>query len=132
MSEESVEAVRAAVAATRTGGREVAMALMHPEVEFTSRITSVEGTAYRGLEGAGRYYDDMADAFAEWHNDITRIEAVAEDAVLAEVVFRGTSRSGAPVELPSVVVFRVADGKIRRIDAHPDRKAALASLEPSG
>lgn len=128
--EANVEIVRKALASNRSGPAEetveVAIALCDPGIEFTSRVTAVEGATYRGHEGARRYFRDMADAWQEWRNEPEETAEVAPDAVLAEFTFTGIGRgSGVKVELGSAGVFVLSEGRICAIHVHPTRREAL-------
>lgn len=50
---------------------------------------------------------------------------VGPNTVLTESVFRGTGRSGVDVELRSVVVWTLSEGRIIRMHAYPNREEAL-------
>ena len=130
MSEENVEIVRRAIVANRSGPPqetlEVVLSLSAPEVEFTSRVTAVEGGDYVGHEGVRRYHDDMVDAFRAWRNDPDEIVAVSPDAVLVDNVFHGTGKdSGMEVELRSAIVFVLSEGKVVRCLSYSTRAEAL-------
>ncbi len=130
MSQENVEIVLRAMRANRSGGLDDAMELFaeglaDPDFEFVSRISSIEGSTYRGREGFRRYLKDMEDAFQEWRNDVNEITAVAPDSVLVDVTFRGTGQSGVAVELQSVLVWVFSGTRIVRLVAYPTRAQAL-------
>jgi ketosteroid isomerase-like protein len=129
MSEENVEIVRRALEANRSGPPdatvEVVKELAHPDFEFTSRLSSIEGSTYRGPDGLRRYFEDMADAFQEWRNDVNEMTEVGPDTVLADITFHATGHSGVAVELQSFVACVLSSGKIVRIHAYPSRREAL-------
>jgi ketosteroid isomerase-like protein len=129
MSEENLEVVRRALDANRSGSLddtvEEAVALSDPDIEFRSRLTSVEGTTYRGLDGIRAYFADMADAWREWHNEPDTITEVSSAAVLVDTTFRATAKSGVDVSLHNAVVFVLSDGRIVGIHAYPSRQEAL-------
>ena len=133
--QENVRIALGAVEANRSGRPEetveAAVALAHPELRFTSRLSSLEGSSYRGHDGARRYFQDMTDAFAEWRNEAKNAVVVGQDAVVLDVVFRATSRSGVDVELPSAAVFVLSDGAIIEMHVYETRREALeaAGLE---
>ena len=124
-----MEIVRRAVEANRSGPRdatvEIGVELAHPDFEFTSRLTSVEGATYRGHDGVRSYFEDMADAWQEWRNEADEVTEVAPNAIFTENTLRATGRSGVDVELRSAVVFVLSGGKILKIHSHPSRQEAL-------
>jgi ketosteroid isomerase-like protein len=129
MPQENVEILRRAISATRSGPPEetvdVAVALTDPEIVFESRLVSVEGATYRGHDGVRRYFADMADAFREWRNEVDEIADVAPNAVVMDITFRATARSGVQVELSSSVVSVFAGGAVTEIHAYATRQEAL-------
>ncbi len=129
MSQENMEIVLRAFDANRSGPPdatvEAAVALANPRIEFRSRLTSVEGSTYRGHDGVRRYFADMADAWQEWRNEVIEIREVSPDAVLSELTFRGTGRSGVDVELRSAIVWVFAEGKVLQMHAYPTPEGAL-------
>ena len=130
MPGDSVEIVRRLFAANRSGPpeetREIVLSLTDPAVEFRSRVMAVEGAEYRGDEGIGRYFADLADAFREWRNEPSTIEEVSPDTVLVESTFHGVGRdSGMEVELRSVIAFVLSDGRVVRCLACSTREEAL-------
>jgi hypothetical protein len=130
-SERNVGVVRRITAANRSGPQEetveVAVALTDPASESVSRVTSIEGSTYKGHAGVRGYFADMADAFKEWRNDLGAVEEVEPGVVLADLTFRGTGNSGVEVELESSVIFVISSGRVRRIHAAPSRAEALAA-----
>jgi hypothetical protein len=133
MESADIELVRRAVALNRSGPAEEtlepALAMAHPDWVFVSRFTSVEGGAYRGHEGARRYYADCADAFEEWSNRVVAIEELAPGLIYAEVDFRGRARSGVDIGLPGHALFRLSDGQVTGIHIYGSREEALAAAE---
>jgi hypothetical protein len=128
-----VELVRHAVALNRSGlpeeTLEPALAMTHPDWVFVSRFSSVEGDAYRGREGARRYYADCADAFEEWRNELIATEVISAGLIYAEMVFHGRARSGVDIELPGFGLFRIRDGLVVGIHVYGSREEALAAAE---
>ena len=132
MSEENVELVRKAFAANRSGPPEetveVALRLAHPDAEFVSRLNSVEGSTYRGTDAFRQYYADLADAFSEWTNAVAAIEDLGSDTVLSDATFHGTSHSGVDVELRTIGIWKIRDGKVVSLHAYESREEALAAV----
>jgi ketosteroid isomerase-like protein len=132
VSESNVEIVRRLYAANRLGPPEetidVTLALSTPDFEFRSRVAAVEGRDYHGHEGGRRYFEDMAEAWREWHNEPEEMVEVSPDAVLVDSTFYGVGRdSGMPVQLRSSIVFVLSEGKITRALSYATREEALAA-----
>jgi ketosteroid isomerase-like protein len=128
MSQENVEIVRRVFEEFNRRGPPddtVLEELADPSIEFTSRLTSVEGSTYRGLDGLRRYYEDLADAFQEWRNDMNEMTDVGQNTVLVDATFRATGKSGVAVELQSFIAWVLSDGKVARVYAYPSRREAL-------
>ncbi|HEV3375649.1 MAG TPA: nuclear transport factor 2 family protein [Thermoleophilaceae bacterium] len=89
---------------------------------------SAEPDVYRGHAGAQRYLDAF-DGFIE---DVRfePLEFLPEgEHVIVDMLLKGRgASSGIAVELRSAVVHTVEDGKVKRMDPHPDVEAARASL----
>ena len=132
MSQENVKIVRRAVEANRSGPPvdtvEVAVELFHPEGEFVSHVSSVEGGAYRGKDGARAYYADLTDVWQEWRNELREVTEVGPDTIITENVFCGTARSGVSVERPSTLTWTLLDGKVVRLHSYPSREEALEAV----
>jgi ketosteroid isomerase-like protein len=129
MSEENVEIVRRACDANRSGPPdatvEAALMLADPSIEFRSRLSSVEGSTYRGHDGVRRYFADMADAWQEWRNEVSEIGEVGQDAVMTDVTFRATGKSGVEVALRSAIVWVLSEGRVLQMHAYPTPSEAL-------
>jgi hypothetical protein len=131
------EIVRRLVGANRSGPasetREVALTIVDPDGEFRSRINAVEGGVYPGHNGVHRYYDDMAGAFREWHNEIEELTDIGPHAVLGEITFHGVGNdSGMEVELTSAALFVFSGSRVTRLLIFPTREEALAEAERLG
>jgi ketosteroid isomerase-like protein len=93
---------------------------------------SAEPDVYEGHAGVRRYME----AFDGLLEDV-RFEAlefhVEGEQVIVDLVLKGRgAASGIAVEQPSAVVTWIADGKVTRMDPHPDVEAARAALRHAG
>lgn len=103
-------------------------ALFHPAVEFHSRLTGVEGRAYRGHEGLDRYRADMLEAFDDWGPEGVAAERLADGRVLVTGGFRVRGReSGAPALMQHASVWELEDGLVRRVETFGSEQQARAS-----
>jgi hypothetical protein len=101
--------------------------LFHPEIEFSSRLSSIEGASYRGYDGIRRYHADMSDAWREWRMEPEAMEDLGSDRVHAQVRMRAVAQGGVPVDLRSWMIIEIADQKVRRMDVYGSREEALAA-----
>jgi ketosteroid isomerase-like protein len=93
---------------------------------------SAEPDVYEGHAGVRRYMDGF-----EGHIDDVRFEVrevlLEGDWVIVDMLVKGRgAASGIPVQQPSAVVHTIVDGKVARMDVHPDVEAARASLRQVG
>jgi ketosteroid isomerase-like protein len=136
MENENVKIVRQAYEANRSGPPaetvDRALVLAHPDCEFISRLTSVEGATYRGHEGVRAYFEDLADAFREWRNEVDQITEVGPQVVMTEGICRATGKSGVEVELRTAMVWELSDGKVIALHAYPTRQEALEAAGLAG
>jgi ketosteroid isomerase-like protein len=133
MSRETVEVVRRAIEASRSGdpdaNSEVVVALSDPRFEFKSVLNAVEGATYRGHHGIRRYFHDMADAWQEWRNEADEVLDIEPDTVFADIHFRAIGQdSGVAVEARTAVVFVLSQGKLLSIHSYPTRAEALEAV----
>jgi ketosteroid isomerase-like protein len=129
MNDSSVEVVRRLFELYGTGGVDAALEVLDERLVIViPPEMSAEPDSYHGHEGALRYFegfDGMLEAI--------RYEALdlmpEGEHVLARVRLAGRGvSSGLEVELESVVVHTVADGKITRIEPFVDLESARESL----
>jgi ketosteroid isomerase-like protein len=129
MSETSVEIVRRLFELFDGDGLESALDLLADD--FVAEVPgsmSAEPDVYEGREGVRRYFA----AFDGFIDDV-RFEPLelvpVNDAVVVRLRLsgRGTA-SGIAVEQHAAVVARVRDGKVTRLDPHPDIESALQAL----
>jgi ketosteroid isomerase-like protein len=125
MSQENVEIVRRAFAASLRDGLEGLMPYLDPEIEWTTTGAFLEAATYRGHAGVRRYLGSMEEEFEDLSNQPEQlIDAGDQVFVRSRVSGRG-KRSGAPVELVMHSVSWVRDSKIVRIRNYLTRAEAL-------
>jgi ketosteroid isomerase-like protein len=115
VSQENVEVARRCLDGWNRGDFDAWARSAHAEIEFCSGITlgaEGDGTAFRGLEGLRRYWD-------EWHSLWDLRVTISETRDLGNTVLavgalkaRGVA-SGAEIESPVAYLF-VFDGGLRR------------------
>src|SRR4051794_4250083 len=115
MSQENVEIVSRMVAEFNSDDPRQALIRFHPEIEFTSTASALDGAAYVGLDGMGRYAADLEDAFEDWHSEDNRFIDVDEDRVVwLHRVVGHAKASRFPVDQPIGIVWTLRDGRIWR------------------
>jgi ketosteroid isomerase-like protein len=93
---------------------------------------SAEPDVYEGHAGALRYLRGFAGSIDDVRFELLEVFEEGE-YVIAQLRLTGRgATSGIEVELPTVVVNRIEDGKVERMDAYPDLDAAYAALRPDG
>jgi uncharacterized protein len=126
MSQENVELVRSAYAAFNRGDFDAVARFFHPEVEWHPYLGVVEGNLYRGRDAILKMWMGLEESFG----GSLRIELLEVldrgEQVVAVIEARGMgSGSGAEVRQRWAQLARVRDGLVVRVEAYPDREAAL-------
>jgi ketosteroid isomerase-like protein len=93
---------------------------------------SAEPDVYEGHAGVRRYMDGF-----QGHLDDVRFEVLEllleGERVIVDMLVKGRGAvSGIEVQQASAVVHTIVDGKVARMDVHPDVEAARASLREVG
>jgi len=100
----------------------------HPDVEYESMLTRVEGGApYAGHGGMRSYWDDLVGGVERSEFRVDTLEWI-DDVLVATGQVTGKGRvSGAPFDYDCVQVSRYRDGLICWAATHTTRDAALAA-----
>ena len=127
---ENVEVARRLIELNRSddleAGIEAVLSLADPNCEWTSLLAALEPGRYRGHHGLRSYFNDLADSWEEWRNEVEELVQVGEDTVVATVRFQGVGRSsGVAVETRFGLVLVLSDRKLLRGRAYPSREEAL-------
>jgi ketosteroid isomerase-like protein len=99
---------------------DAAVAYCDPEVEFLS-VLAVSGRRYVGHDGIRQYFDDVAQAWAEWRVEVHRTAAAPDGrvAIVMTMHVRG-KESGASWSEQTGHVWTLRDGKLRRNEPYRD------------
>ena len=107
--------------------------LLHDEAEFRSKLASIDEVLYTGKQGVAEYMTDIDTYFDEWRLEDTEYRAAGDDGVLLFYRVRGTGKgSGAPVDTPLAMYWRMRDGLAWRGEVFLDRELALAAAGLGG
>jgi ketosteroid isomerase-like protein len=130
MSEPNVEVVRRLFELYGSGGMEAALEVMDEEIVIVIPPNmSAEPDSYHGHEGARRYFAGFAGMIEDVRYEALELIPEGEHVLVrARLGGRGAS-SGLQVDLESVVVHTVEDGKVTRIEPYTDLESAREALD---
>jgi ketosteroid isomerase-like protein len=118
--------------AINRGDLATAVTFCHPEIEFLS-VLAVSGRAYVGHDGIRQYFEDVAQAWAEWRVEVHRTAAAPDGrvAIIMTMHVRG-KESGARLSEQTGHVWTLRDGKLRRNELcrEPDDALREVGIEP--
>jgi ketosteroid isomerase-like protein len=127
MSQENVELVRRAYDAWNRRDFDAVIALIDPEIEWTTigrpRFIGTEVT-YHGHEGVREFWRLLIEPWTEFHIEVEGTRA-AGDLVVAFVRFHGKAREGPELEAPFVHLLNIRQSKAVRFRAFDNRAEAL-------
>lgn len=129
MSEPNVEVVRRLFELYGSGGMEAALEVLDEEIVIVIPPNmSAEPDSYHGHEGARRYFAGFEGMIEDVRYEA--LELIPEgEYVLARARLGGRgASSGLEVDLESVVVHTVEDGKVTRIEPYTDLESARQAL----
>jgi ketosteroid isomerase-like protein len=126
---ENVEVVRRLFELYASGGVEAALQVMDEQLVIViPPELSAEPDTYEGHEGARRYFAGFAGMLENVTYEAFELTPEGEHVLVhARLGGRGVS-SGLEVQLETVVVHTVVDGKITRIVPYADLESARRSL----
>lgn len=112
MSEENVEIVRRVYEAFNERDVDEAVELVSPGFSFQSEFDVLSGRRYQGRAGFRKYFQDIADAWAEFDVELDEIETFG-DAVIVAYRERAIGRgSGLEVNAHGYELWRVQHGQV--------------------
>lgn len=129
MSQENVGVVRDLLEAYNRADFEAIAERCDEDFEFTSVMSAVEETSYRGKDTWERYWHDMHQTWEDWRlEDLQFFDGGGDRvAVLMRLVGRGKT-SGVPVDRKIGIAYRVRDGMMWRARSYLDPREALEAV----
>lgn len=128
MSQENVEIVRRALDAfSRRDLNVLKEEFCEEDFEFVSFFTAIDSEAtYRGPNAWGDYAGVMDEMWSSWRlEDISLLDA-GECEVVCEMRLVGQGKlSGASVDRPIGLLYRLRNGRLWRVQSYADPAAAL-------
>jgi ketosteroid isomerase-like protein len=115
--------------------RGVFMEFAEPEFEVVMvgpEYTSARAE-YNGLDGFVEAWRDWTSPFDRYEIEVEEMIDAGEHVVTLVAMTGRTRTGGAEITAPAAAVWRVLDGRVRRVEFHLDRDAALraAGIDPS-
>jgi ketosteroid isomerase-like protein len=103
--------------------------LMHPEFEFRSALTPVEGTeVHRGIEGFAALMEEFGSIWNDLQWTVESFRSTGEGAAIVQLRVRGVAAgSGIPLDQAVTQVWRMRDGMMFRGASFTDPAEALAA-----
>jgi ketosteroid isomerase-like protein len=132
MSRENVEVVRAAHAAFARGDIDQFLALIDPDIEFTSLIVEAEtGGAFRGHQGVMRWFEAVSSAFGDFHAEVESVEPLGPQQVIAKLRMSGITE-GVEITQSMWQAAVVRSGKLVWWGIFRSEREAVEALEAAG
>jgi uncharacterized protein len=122
------EIVRTFYEAFARGDVPAGFAVFHPEIEFHEAPSLPWGKVYRGIAGM----QEFLGALVQWFGNDIKIDAhfyadAPDDQVVVHANFRVLDRS-----FPFLELWKIADGKAKRIEPFLDTAGLMARLREVG
>ena len=128
MSQENLDIVRSGFEAWNRRDFQEATSRFSTDVEIDASERVLNPAIYKGIEGAMRFRDEIAETWDDFHIEIESLLPAGDEVV---VLVRSTGRgraSGARVDARAAWVVTVSEGKVTRVRLHRDRGQALEAV----
>ena len=129
MSQQNVALVRSAYEAYNRRDPEAVMACFDPDIDWHVPDSLVWGDHVRGLEAIGKFFEGLKPYMGDQH--VVAIDELidAGDRVVALVRHTGVAPSGEPYDVPSIMVWTAAAGKLTALYEQLDTLAIARATE---
>ena len=108
--------------------RDSAVAVCHPEIEFSS-VLGISGRAYLGHDGIHQYFEDIESAWKEWRVEVERVEEGEDGRVVIVMMMHASGKgSGATLAARTAHVWTLRDGRLFRNQPYRDPEQALEDV----
>ena len=129
MSQENVALVRSAYEAYNRRDPEAVMACFHPDIDWHVPDSLVWGAHVHGLAALARFFEGLQPYMGDRH--VVAIDELidAGDRVVALARHTGVAPSGEPYDVPSIMVWTAAGGKLTALYEQLDTLAMAWATE---
>ncbi len=130
MSQESTERNRRVIDAFNQREFDAFLALMDPELEFTSRVIPVAGDVhYRGHDGIREWWKDLLAVFPDFRVELLKTRDLGDWTVIAARVSGHGADSDAPFEQRIWQAIRWRDARVASWQTLDTEAEALEAVE---
>ena len=124
MSRENVEVVRAVIDGWLRGDP-ATLELISDDVVYVSPPTMPDGKTYHGHEGVLQWVVDWRQEWTDYELDVLRVHDLGDRVVTVERNRATGKRSGVGVDMQTVSLWTLRDGKIVRWQGYASEAEAL-------
>jgi ketosteroid isomerase-like protein len=132
MSQQNVDLVRSAYEAYNRREPEALLRTFDPDIDWHVPTSLVWGDHVRGLEAVGRFFEGLKPYMGDDHEAVVDDLLDAGDRVVALVHHRGTAPGGARYDVPSIMVWTAAAGRLTALYEQLDTLAMARATEAAG
>ena len=102
----------------------------HPDMEFRSALTAVEGgTVYHGIQGLRQWANDIDSVFEDFNNELIGFHEVDDERAIVVTRVTGRARtSGVPVDERRAQIWTWRNDKMWRNDVFSDPREAFKAV----
>ena len=129
MSHENVALVRSAYEAYNRRDPEAVMACFDPDIDWHVPDSLVWGDHVRGLEAIGKFLEGLKPYLGDEHQVAIDELIDAGDRVVALVRHTGVAPGGEPYDVPSIMLWTAAGGKLTALYEQLDTLAMARATE---
>ena len=132
MSQENVDLVRSAYEAYNRRDPGAVLACFDPDIDWHVPDSLVWGAHVRGLDAIGKFFEGLKPYMGEDHEVAIGELIDAGDRVVAIVRHRGTGPGGERYDVPAIMVWTAAGGKLTALYEQLDTLAMARATEQVG
>ena len=129
MSQENVTLVRSAYEAYNRRDPEAVMACFDADIDWDVPTSLAWGAHVRGLEAIGQFFEALRPYMGGDHTVALGELIDAGDRVIALVRHQGSAPNGEPYDVPSIMVWTAAGGKLTALYEQLDTLALARATE---